>query len=390
MAEPATAVSAGLNTGKTGRHELTRSTAVAISRQATIRLLVFVAIATTFTLAWRHFNQIPLLVIGQPSTTGLLQRDKEQPFFNRLEATTGLPLKVTYKTLDSIGLKDTYQLQMLRDGDFDLVSLRFIQNTDVEPVLAGVDLLGMSQDYPTAKRIVGAYSGTIDRHLQQRFQVKLLGMWTFGAQQIFCRQPIARLEDLRGKKVRVASTGLGTFVSELGGTPAVIPFDQTRDALAIGLVDCAVTSAASANFAGWTQHTQYAFPISVHFGLNGYAISLRKWNSLSAKQQRILMAAFQAYLDDLWRYSELLQADVISCNTGGPCQRGKPYHLKLVQPSPHDVWLLRDISLRKVVPFWGQTCDRIHPGCLQEWRQKVAPLTLANQTENRPANKVIR
>ena len=363
---------------------------MAISRQATIRLLVFVAIASLFTLAWQHFNQIPLLVIGQPSTTGLLQRDKEQPFFNRLEATTGLPLKVTYKTLDSIGLKDTYQLQMLRDGDFDLVSLRFIQNTEVEPALAGVDLLGMSQDYPTAKQIVRAYSGTIDRYLQQRFQAKLLGMWTFGAQQLFCRQPIARLEDLRGKKVRVASAGLGTFVSELGGTPAVMPFDQTRDALAIGLVDCAVTSAASANFAGWTQYTEYAFPISVQFGLNGYAISLRKWNSLSTQQQRILMTAFNAYLDDLWRYSELLQADVISCNTGGPCKWGKPYHLQLVQPSPHDVWLLRDILLRKVVPSWGETCDRVRPGCLQEWRRKVGPLVLANQAENRPSSTVAR
>jgi hypothetical protein len=248
----------------------------------------------------------------------------------------------------------------------------------------------MSQDYPTAKQIVRAYSGTIDRYLQQRFQAKLLGMWTFGAQQLFCRQPIARLEDLRGKKVRVASSGLGALVSELGGTPAVIPFDQTRDALAIGLVDCAVTSAASANFAGWTEYTEYAFPISVQFGLNGYAISLRKWNSLSTQQQRILMAEFKAYLDDLWRYSELLQADVISCNTGGSCQRGKPYHLKLVQPSPHDVWLLRDISLRKVVPSWGETCDRVHPGCLQEWRQKVAPLALAHQAKNRPVKSATR
>jgi TRAP-type C4-dicarboxylate transport system substrate-binding protein len=382
--------SAGLDTGQTGERNFTRSTAVAFSRQATIRLLVFVAIATLFTLAWRHFNQIPLLVIGQPSNTGLLQRDKEQPFFNQLEATTGLPLKVTYKTLDSIGLKDTYQLQMLKDGDFDLVSLRFIQNTGVEPALAGVDLLGMSQDYPTAKKIVAAYSGTIDRYLQQRFQVKLLGMWTFGAQQLFCGKPITRLEDLRGKKVRVASEGLGIFVSELGGTPAVIPFDQTRDALAIGLVDCAVTSAASANFAGWTQHTQYAFPISVHFGLNGYAISLRKWNSLTKQQQRILMAAFQTYLDDLWRFSELLEADIISCNAGGPCKLGKPYNLKLAQPSPHDVWLLRDIMRRKVVPSWGEACDRIHPDCLREWRRKVAPLLRLNQVENRPLRMVAR
>jgi len=352
---------------------------VAIPSQVTTRLLAFVAIATLFTLAWRHFNQIPLLVIGQPSSTGLLQREKEQPFFNQLEALTKLPFKVTYRPLDSTGIKDTYQLKMLKRGDIDLVSLRFIQNGKDEPSLTGVDLLGLSQDYTTAKKIVKAYSGTIDGYLQQHFQAKLLGMWTFGSQQIFCKKPIARLEDLRGLKVRVASPALSPLLTELGGTPAVIPFDQVKDDLAIGLVDCAVTSAASANYAGWTEHTDYAFPLSVQLGLNGYVISLKKWNSLSPKQQQTLETAFNAYLDDLWRYSQDLQADAISCTTGGPCRHGKPYNLHLVTPSKHDVWLLRDISMRKVVPAWGKECDRIHPGCLKEWQRKVEPLALSQQ-----------
>ena len=283
-------------------------------------------------------------------------------------------MKVTYKPLDSTGIKDTYQLQMLRDGGFDLVSLRFIQNSQTEPSLAGIDLPGMIQDYAMARQVVRGYSGTIDRYLQQRFKAKLLGMWTFGAQQIFCKSPISRLEDLRGLKVRVASSELGALVSELGGTPAVIPFDQTRDALAIGLVDCAVTSAASANFAGWAAHSNYVFPIVVHFGLNGYAISLRKWNSLSSKQQQILTTAFHHYIDDLWRYSEALQVDAISCTTGGACRQAKRYQLKLVQPSDHDTWLLRNISMRKVMPAWAKACERVHPGCLREWRQKVGAL----------------
>ena len=352
---------------------------MAIPSQVTTRLVAFAAIASLFTLAWRHFNQIPLLVIGQPSSTGLLQREKEQPFFNQLEALTKLPFKVTYRPLDSTGLKDTYQLQMLKKGEIDLVSLRFIQNSKDEPSLTGVDLLGLSQDYPSAKKLINAYSGTIDGYLQQHFQAKLLGMWTFGSQQIFCKKPIARLEDLKGLKVRVASSALSPLLTELGGTPAVIPFDQVKDALAIGLVDCAVTSAASANYAGWTEHTDYAFPLSIHFGLNGYVISRKKWNSLSPKQQQTLQSAVNAYLDDLWRYSQDLQADAISCTTGGPCQWGKPHNLHLVTPSKHDIWLLRDISLRKVVPAWRKECDRIRPDCFKEWRRKVGPLVISHQ-----------
>jgi TRAP-type C4-dicarboxylate transport system substrate-binding protein len=354
---------------------------VAIPSQVTTRLLPLAAIASLFTLAWGHFNQIPLLVIGQPSTTGLLQREKEKPFFNQLESLTKLPFKVSYTPLDSTGIKDTYQLQMLKQGEVDLVSLRFIQNSHDEPSLTGVDLLGLSQDYATAKKMVDVYSDTIDGYLQQHFQTKLLGMWTFGSQQIFCKKPIGRLEDLRGLKVRVASSALSPLLTELGGTPAVIPFDQVKDALAIGLIDCAVTSAASANYAGWTEYTDYAFPISVQFGLNGYVISLKKWNSLSSKQQRVLTSTFNTYLTDLWRYSEDLQADSLSCSTGGPCKWSKPYNLHRVTPSKHDLWLLRDISRRKVIPLWGQECDRIHPGCFKDWQKKVGPLTLSQQAD---------
>ena len=347
-----------------------------LSRQASIRLLAFVAIASVFALAWRHFNQIPLLVIGQPTTTGLLQHEKEKPFFNQLQASTGLPLRVTYRPLNQIGLKDTHQLQMLKEGGFDLVSLRFIQNSTAEPSLAGVDLPGVIQDYAMARKVVAAYSGVIDRYLQQRYKAKLLGIWTFGAQQIFCSKPISRLADLRGLKVRVASSQFNLFISELGGIPAVIPFDQTRDALAIGLVDCAITSAASANYAGWVAHASHGLPMAVQFGLNGYAISKSKWNSLSPIQQRILTQAFDSYIADLWRYSEALQLDANSCNSGGPCRRGRPYRLRMMKASQPDILWLRDLTLRRDLPAWGRSCERIHPGCMQEWQQTIGRLLL--------------
>ena len=47
-----------------------------------------------------------------------------------------------------------------RDGLFDLVSLRFIQNSEAEPSLQGIDLVGLYADYDTARRVVLAgYDG---------------------------------------------------------------------------------------------------------------------------------------------------------------------------------------------------------------------------------------
>ena len=336
------------------------------------RLLFFIIIAVLFILSWLQLNEIELLVIGQPSSTGLLQSEKEAPFFNDLRAITHIPFKVIYKPLEAVGFKDTYQLQMLKDGVFDLVSLRFIQNSEIEPSLQGIDLVGLNPDYETAEKVIHAYYDTVDRYLQEKFNAKLLGVWTFGPQELFCIKPIKRLEDIKGLKVRVASRSLSTFISDLGGTPAIISFDETKDALATGLLDCAVTSASSANFAGWPEYARYYFPLSIHFGLNGYAISLIKWNALSVQKQEVLKKTFDAYSKELWQYTKDIYIDAFQCNTGGECKHGKRYDMSLVEPSQHDIELLREITMHQLLPEWQEKCLTVHPDCAKEWNEKIS------------------
>ena len=338
------------------------------------RLLIFFGIVAAFLYAWGLFKEVPLRVVGQPTSTGLLQHAKEQPFFERLSELSGLPLQVQYRPLDATGLMDTFQLKGLQSGTFDLVSLRFLQNSELEPSLQGIDLVGLNSDYETAQAVIGAYSPTVDAYLQEHFKSKLLGIWSFGPQEIFCRVPIGQLADLKGLKVRVGSATLASFISELGGTPAVISFDDTVHALASGLVDCAVTSAASANFAGWPKHALYYYPLAVHFGLNGYAISLKKWDALSSTQQVQLQATFDTYLADLWAYTRAIHRDAALCNVGGECQHGKAYSMVRVAPHAADVARLRDMTQRSLLAEWGARCDRVRPGCLATWRAKVGAL----------------
>lgn len=327
-----------------------------------------------FGWAWRQLNTIPLLVMGQPSSVGLLQREQEAPFFAGLAARTGLPLTITYRPLESLGIKDTHQLETLRDGSIDIVSLRILQNSPKEPTLEGLDLPGTITDFATAQRVARAYGPTVDRHLQRNFRAKLLGTWSFGPQILLCRTPIRHLSDLKDRKVRVASPAQGQLISAVGGIPAILPFDQTKEALAIGLVDCAVTSIASANFAGWTQHTSHYFPLALQFGTNGYAIALKRWNQLSPAEQTRLMQAFETYSAGLWHYSEALQRDAESCTTGGPCQRMNRHRLIKIQPSSQDHQQMLEISRRVAKPGWAARCEQRHAGCSREWDTLVAPI----------------
>ena len=326
-----------------------------------------------------------MLVLGQPQSVGLLQREQEAPFFRHLAETTDLPLTITYQTADSFGLKDTHQLEALRDGRVDVVSLRFMQNIAKEPALEGLDLPGMIPDFHRARRVAEAYSPTLDRYLQDRFRAKLLGLWSFGPQIMVCRSSLGKLSDLQGRKVRIASPGLAQLIAEIGGIPVILPFEDTNKALELGLVDCAVTSAASANFAGWTEHTRYYFPLAFQFGFNGYAISLAKWKALRPEEQDRLAKAFRAFSVKLWRYSEDLQRESERCILGGSCRELRPSSLRRVPVSGEDVELLQRMSRDVVLPSWSDRCEAHRPGCRRTWDQIVAPVTgFARPTQSLP------
>src|SRR3954462_2154315 len=162
---------------------------------------------------------VTLRVAGNLLATGLIQQTKEQPFFENLAKTTGLPLAVDYKPMDVIGIKDAEGLRVLKSGLFDIVTLRVAQVSRDEPFLLGADLVGLDPNYEIARKVVDAYRDAFDKRLQERFNGKLLGIWPFGPQVLFCNAAINGLADLKGEKVRVYDQSLAKFIEQIGGVP---------------------------------------------------------------------------------------------------------------------------------------------------------------------------
>jgi TRAP-type C4-dicarboxylate transport system substrate-binding protein len=313
--------------------------------------------------------------IGQPLATGLIQKNKEQPFFENFAARTGLPIDVDYKPIDTLGLKDTEQLRVMKAGLFDIVSLRVSQNSRDEPTLLGLDLVGASPDYATGRKVAKAYFDTVDARLQQQFGVKLLGVWPFGPQILFCKKPITKLADVKGLKVRVYDQNLAKFIELVGGTPVPISFADTHQSLSLGVVDCAVTGPSSANSAGWPEVTTHQLPLGFQMALNGYAITLKAWTQLKPDQQAKLKAAFDALTEEIWTYSEDLFQDALNCNAGkDPCKEGKKFKLVNVPVTPADGELVRNAVSKVSLPVWAEVCDKSNPECSKKWIATVAPV----------------
>ncbi|MDW5440926.1 TRAP transporter substrate-binding protein [Polaromonas sp. SM01] len=336
---------------------------------------VVAGLAATLALPAYAQDRLKFKAIGQPLATGLIQKNKEQPFFENFAARTGLPIDVDYKPIDTLGIKDTEQLRVMKTGLFDLVSLRVSQNSRDEPTLLGLDLVGASPDYATSRKVGKAYFQTVDERLQKQFGVKLLGVWPFGPQILMCSKPIEKLADVKGLKVRVYDQNLAKFIEMLGGTPVPLSFPETHQSLSLGVVDCAITGPSSANSAGWPEVTTHQLAIGFQMALNGYAITLKAWKQLKPDQQVKLQAAFDTLGDDIWTYSEELFQDALNCNAGkDPCTTGKKFKLKSVAVSQSDRDLIRGAVGKVSLPLWAEVCDKTNPTCSQKWKATVGPI----------------
>ena len=338
------------------------------------RIIAAIVIFIGFVTAWQMLSVVKIKVVGQPSSTGLIARQLEQPFFATLQKNTGIPIEVDFKTLDKLGFEDTYELYMMKDGVFDLVSLRLIQNTQHEITLKGLDLVGLNLDFAKARTLAYAYLPVVDKHLQEKFHVKLLGFWSFGPQVLFCSKEISRLSDFKKIKIRVASAEMAQFVASLGAIPAVISFDETKNALQNHIVDCAISSATSASAAGWLEFTKYYLPVAFNNGINAYAIWLSKWNLLSDKQQEILQAAFDKHIDNIWQYSQKLRKDTEDCIMAKDACKGKKYEIiKVELPGDDQAYInnkFKNTSFKK----WAESCNQEYPNCEKEWLSLAGPV----------------
>jgi len=320
-------------------------------------------------------EMITLRMMGLPLAAGNIQKNKEVPFFAKFSEGSGLPIKIDYKPLESTGVKESEQLRMMKTGIFDMALLRMGQNSRDEPMMIGLDLVGLNDGFATAKKVIGLYKDTVSKRLEERFGVKLLNVWGFGPQIIFCKAPVKSLKDLKGLKIRIFDGVMAKFMDKVGAIPVTMGGAEVSQALALGTIDCGVTGASTANTAGWAQSVTSVYPLSLQTAIQGYVITLAAWNRLKPDQQQKLQAAVDRLTADIWAYSEEVHEDAMRCNTGAdPCTTGRKYKLTLAPVTPDDAALVKSAVREFSFPAWQQLCDATQSGCSGSWRKIIGPV----------------
>jgi TRAP-type C4-dicarboxylate transport system substrate-binding protein len=341
----------------------------------TLLTLALAACALAHALPAAAADPVKLRVAGNLVAGGLIQQHKEQPFFEGFSKNTGLPVEMDYKPMDVLGLKDADGLRVLKSGLFDIVTLRLAQVSRDDPMMLAPDIVGLSTDYDTARKVMDAWREPFDKRLQERHNARLLATYPFGPQILFCKGAIGGLADIKGKKVRVSDQSLAKFIEKLGGIPVSLAFGETQQALERGVTDCAITGPSSANSAGWPEVTTHVMPIGFQVHLVAFAINQAKWNALPADQRTKVAEAFKRFEADAWAYSRELWEDASRCNVGkDPCKLGKKFALKEVPVSAADRNLVSEAVGSVSLPLWAEACDKVQANCSATWKHSIGPI----------------
>ena len=296
----------------------------------------------------------------------------EEPFFNtRLREASDGNIVGKIQSQSGLGLKGFEIMRLVKNGVFDFAFGLPGYVAAENAIFEGADLSTLTQDIDTQRKVSDAYYPTLEKSFADIYNAKLLMLYPFPSQTLWCNGEVNGIEDLKGKKIRVYSTTLGDFVEGVGGTSVTVSFSEVIPALEKGVVDCAITGTMSAYTAKWNQVATHAYTLRVGWGLAFGAMNMNKWNSLSESQQTLLQSEIATLTDAMWAETATEDDVAISCITGGECAIGEAGSMTLVEPSEADLKARDSIATEVVLARWAERCGA---DCAANWNETVGPI----------------
>lgn len=282
----------------------------------------------------------------------------EQPFWTRdLPRLTGGRLTADIVPFDRAGVPGVEMLRLLQLGVVPFGTALMSSFSAQYPQYTAVDLPGLSNDIPNLRVAAAAFRPYLEQALRDEHGVEVLAVYVYPAQITFCKRPLARLDDLAGRRVRVSSPAQADFITALGAEPVLTGFAQQRSSLESGDSDCAVTGAMSGNTLGLDTITTHLYPLPLNWGMAVFGANMAAWNALPPDARTLLRTELARLEAAIWAQAERETVEGVACNTGqSGCQTGRKGSMVLVPVSAQDEGRRMEVFRTSVLPKWQRRC----------------------------------
>ena len=320
------------------------------------------------------YGEREFVVIGSWGNMDHWQQ-REGPFWmERIPEVSGGALTANAKSYTELGLSGFEGMRMLKLGTADVVFVVSTYVSQDSPALEGADLPGLVSDLATYRKVIDAYRPIIEREINDKYNGKLLVIYSWPSQEMWCNMGDknimdVRLADLAGKKIRTYSTPLGDFIEGIGGSAVTIAFAEVVPALQKGVADCGITGTLPAYDAKWWQVVTHNIQVKLGYAASFMAINNDTWNGLTPDTQALLLEQAAKHEEDFWTATANMEDVALRCNTDGPCELGQTGNMVPVVPSPEDQARVKQIFNDVVGARWAKRCGT--QKCIDEWNATI-------------------
>ena len=337
-----------------------------------LRLLAaLLVLAATAGTGWGQTAPIRLRVIGGLADVSQYT-EHEVPFWStRVPQLTAGVVHAEIAPFDRSGIRGQDMLRLMRLGVVSFGNVLLSLASAEDPELDALNLPLLNRDLVSMRRSAAAWRPHLAEMLRDRYNLELLGIFTYPAQVVLCRGAFTGLEDLVGRRVRTSSVAQAELMTAVGAVPVVIPFAEIVPAMRDGVVNCAITGALSASSIGMQTVATHVSPLPINWGISVFAANRNAWQALPDTIRRRLRDALGDLQEEIWQAAERADVEGVACMTGRqPCPTGPQGQLRQVQDTTPEA-ARRGLLARVVVPGWVRRCGI---GCVRSWNATLAPL----------------
>jgi TRAP-type C4-dicarboxylate transport system substrate-binding protein len=312
-------------------------------------------------------------VVGTWGNVALWKEHESKFWKETLPQASGGKLTANAKPYTEVGLSGFEVMRLLKLGAYDAVHAVLTYVAQDSPALEGMDLAGVTQDLDTYRKAMEAYKGVLARELADKYNAKLLMVYSFPSQQLYCNMggksnKSVHLADLKGKKIRTYSTTLGDFIEGLNASAVTIAFAEVVPALQKGVADCGITGTEPAYNAKWWQVVTHNIRVRLGYAATVLAMNMDTWTSLNDDTRKLMTTQIAKLEDEIWVSTKIADKEGMDCNASGPCSLGEPGGMVPVEPYAADKSQLSEIVQNYVVKRWAKRCGA---ACTKEWNETV-------------------
>jgi TRAP-type transport system periplasmic protein len=252
-----------------------------------IRILAGIAaLAVAFLPSVAMAEPITLKLAFFSSDQSVLYRAAVTPFVDAVNADGKGVVQIIVYSGGVLGHEVARQPQVALDGTADIAYIVPGYTSDAFPDDPVVELPGLFHDAREASLV---YSRLIALNALRGYDdFVVLGAYVTEPETIHSRLPVASIDDLKGRRVRVNNKMEAAALEKLGAMPVSLELSQVADAISAGDVDAAVLSVTPMSDFGVDRVATHHYFLGFSGALIALVMNRKVFDALPQKAQDIL------------------------------------------------------------------------------------------------------